>query len=58
MELGFLQPKKKKCEKSDLLAEKSVKKVTYLLKIFNFGTSKIMKACLVIMFLGTFLPGH
>ena len=34
------------------------KKVTYLLKISNFGTLKFMKTCPVIRFLGTFLPRH
>ena len=34
------------------------KKVTYLLKISNFGTLKFMKACPVIRCLGTFLPRH
>ena len=34
-----------------------VKKVTYLLKIFNFGALKVMKTCLVIRFLGTFSLG-
>ena len=31
--------------------------MTYLLKIFNFGTLKVMKTCPVIRFLGTFCPG-
>ena len=31
-----------------------MKKVTYLLKISNFGTLKVMKTCPVIRFLGTF----
>ena len=35
-----------------------VKKVTYLLKIFKFGTPEVMKTCLVIRFLGTFLPRY
>ena len=30
------------------------KKVTYLLKILNFATLKLMKTCPVIRFLGTF----
>ena len=33
-----------------------VKKMTYLLKIFMFGTLKVMKTCPVIRFWGTFLP--
>ena len=33
-------------------------KVTWLLKISNFGTLKFTKTCRVIRFLGTFLPGH
>ena len=36
---------------------KRVKKVTYLLKIFNFGALKVMKTCPVIRFLGTFCLG-
>ena len=36
---------------------KRVKKVTYLLKIFNFGTLKVMKTCPVIRFFGTFCLG-
>ena len=40
---------KKKC-----IIDKRVKKVTYLLKIFNFDTFKVMKTCPVIRFLGTF----
>ena len=41
-----------------VIIDKKVKKVTYLLKIFNFSTLKVMKTCPVIRFLGTFLPGH
>ena len=49
--LGFWHFLTKKCVIFD-------KKVTYLLKIFNFGTLKFMKTCPVIRFLGTFLPRH
>ena len=55
--LGFWQFFAKKCVKIDKRVKK-VKKVTYLLKIFNFGTLKVMKTCPVIRFLGTFLPEH
>ena len=48
--LGFWQIDKK-CVIFD-------KKVTYLMKISNFGTLKFMKTCPVIRFLGTFLPRH
>ena len=49
--LDFWQFLTKKCVIFD-------KKATYLLKISNFGTLKLMKTCPVIRFLGTFLPGH
>ena len=53
--LGFWEFLTKKC----VIIDKRVKKVTYLLKIFNFGTLKVMKTCPVIRFLGTFsVPGH
>ena len=51
--LGFWQFLTRKC----VIIDKS-EKVTYLLKIFNFGTLKVMKTCPVIRFLCTFLPGH
>ena len=41
----------------DKKMRKRVKKVTYLLKIFNFGALKVMKTCPVIRFLGTFSLG-
>ena len=44
----------KKC----VIFYKRVKKVAYLLKIFNFGVLKVMKTCSVIRFLGLFFPGH
>ena len=44
----------KKC----VILDKRVKKVTYLMKISNFGALKFMKTCLVNRTLGTFLPGH
>ena len=47
--LGFWQFLTKKCA----VIDKS-EKVAYLLKIFNFGTLKVMKTCLVIRSLGTF----
>ena len=52
--LGFWQFFTKKC----IIFDKRVKKVTYLLKISNFGTLKFMKTCSVFRLLGTFLPGH
>ena len=52
--LGFWQFLTKKCA----ILDKSVKKVTYLLKNSNFGTLKVMKTCPVIRFFGTVLPGH
>ena len=48
--LGFWQFLTRKC----VIIDKRLKKVTYLLKIFNFGTLKVMKTCPVIRFLGTF----
>ena len=38
--------------------DKRVKNVAYLLKIFNFGTLKVMKTCPVIRFRAPILPGH
>ena len=52
--LGFWQFLTKKC----VIIDKRVKKVTYLLKIFSFGTLKVMETCPVIRFLGTFLLRH
>ena len=51
--LGFLAIFDQKC----VIFDKRVKKVTYLLKIFKFGTPEVMKTCPVIRFLGTFCPG-
>ena len=51
--LGFLAIFDKKC----VIIEKRVKNMTYLLKIFNFGTLKVMKTCAVIRLFGTFCPG-
>ena len=48
--LGIWQFFTKKC----VIFDKSVKKVTYLLNISNFGTLKFMTTCPVIRFLGTF----
>ena len=50
--IRFLVIFDKKC----VIFDKS-EKVTYLLKIFKFGTLKVMKTCPVIRFLGTFYPG-
>ena len=52
--LGFWQFLTKKC----VIIDKRVTKVTYLPKIFNFGTLKVMKTCLVITlgFLGKLCP--
>ena len=52
--LGFWQFLTKK----RVIIDRRVKKVTYLLKIFSFGTLKVMKTRPVVRFLGTFLPGH
>ena len=41
----------------NVIIDKRVKKVTYLLKIFDFGTLKVMNTCPVIRFLSTFLSG-
>ena len=52
--LGFWQLLTKNC----VIFDKRVTKVTYLLKISNFGTLKFMKSLPVVRFSGTFLLGH
>ena len=51
--IGFWQFLTKRMCKID----KRVKEVTYLLKIFNFGTLKVIKTCPVISFWALFCPG-
>ena len=50
----FLAILTKKC----VIFDKRVTKVTYLLKISNFGTLQFVKTCPIIRFLGRFLAGH
>ena len=40
-----------------VIFDKTVKKVIYLLKNFNFGTLKVIKTCLVIRFLAVICQG-
>ena len=56
-EVNFAQALGNFCQKKCVIVDKRVKKVIYLLKIFNFGTLKLMKTCLVIRFLAVICPG-
>ena len=46
------------CVEKCVISCKRVKKVAYLLKIFNSGALKVIKTCPAIKFLGLFLPEH